>query len=182
MRGTEDAATRYDLFDDLFTDAEVDVLRNRPGRDGALLTVMFDEGLKLGECLRLRVGDVDGTRGALVIHGRNGRGRWLPASDDVARKLKDLAESEGLSADDYVWSADSRGTATHRRAMSRTTFYRWWRRSLKAAGVRYRPPRFARHTFAVRALTRGVDVQMVALLLGHMTLRDTAVHFPVART
>lgn len=65
------------------------------------------------------------------------------------------------------------------RAPSRTgpspegTFHRWWERSLDAAGVRYRNPHFARHTFATRWLRAGAPILTLSKAMGHASIATT---------
>jgi len=63
------------------------------------------------------------------------------------------------------------------------TFARWWRRCLEDAGVRYRTPHTARHSFATRWRLRGLAVDEIQILLGHSSIRTTSdlyVHTKVA--
>jgi integrase len=46
--------------------------------------------------------------------------------------------------------------------------------SLEGAGVRYRKPHTARHTFATRWRGRGLAVDEIQLLLGHSSIRTTS--------
>jgi integrase/recombinase XerD len=62
-----------------------------PGRDRALLEVVYSCGLRLKELLGLRVGDIDSAR--LVLHIRHGKGnkdRLVPLSPRLLEVLRDL--------------------------------------------------------------------------------------------
>jgi integrase len=54
------------------------------------------------------------------------------------------------------------------------TFARWWRRCLDEAGVAYRNPHTARHTFATRWRRRGLGLDEIQLLLGHASIQTTS--------
>lgn len=49
------------------------VLRNLQGRNKLILQLLYGSGLRVGECLRLRMQDIDLDRFALTVH--NGKGR-----------------------------------------------------------------------------------------------------------
>jgi integrase len=59
------------------------------------------------------------------------------------------------------------------RPLGAGSFDRWWRRSLAAAGVRYRNPHTTRHTFATRWLRRGGRLETLARAMGHESIRTT---------
>jgi integrase len=59
----------------------------------------------------------------------------------------------------------------------------WWRRCLDTAGVRYRNPHMARHTFATRWRRLGLEPDYLQEILGHESVRttiDTYVHTDIA--
>ncbi len=49
----------------------------------------------------------------------------------------------------------------------------WWGRCLAEAGVRYRNPHTARHTFATRWLRRGGRLETLSLVMGHANIATT---------
>jgi integrase len=54
------------------------------------------------------------------------------------------------------------------------TFARWWASCLASAGVPYRSPHTAWHTFATRWRRRGPAIDEIQILLGHSSVRTTA--------
>jgi integrase len=53
------------------------------------------------------------------------------------------------------------------------SFAVWWRGCLEAAGIRYRNPHTARHTFATRWLRRGGRLETLSLVMGHASIGTT---------
>lgn len=51
---------------------------------------------------------------------------------------------------------------------------RWWRSCLETAGVRYRNPHLARHTFATNWLRGGGRLETLKLVLGHASFATTS--------
>ena len=98
----------------------------------------------------------------------------------------ELVTLEGIGPDDYVWATKPGGGRVQRNSpMSQTSFAggpkypKWWERSLTAAGVDYRNPHMARHSFATRLRQLGVPMEEIQRHLGHAsisTTSDTYVH------
>jgi integrase/recombinase XerD len=62
---------------------------------------------------------------------------------------------------------------TRDRPIGEGTFHRWWERSLETAGVRYRNPHVARHTFATRWLKAGAPILTLSKAMGHASIATT---------
>ena len=76
------------------------------------------------------------------------------------------ADAEG-SARSRVVTKRLRLHSAQRQTLVAGHCQRPWRRTLLAAGVRYREPEQLRHTFASTLLSRGVSIKAVADWLGH---------------
>ena len=151
----------------------------------ALLLVLYTTGLRFGEALRLRLGDVDFARSTLFVTRSKGRARWVPHHSSLARELKRYAVSRSALVTPRPMDPffiDSDGAALSVRKASDTI-----RRLLRAAGLKPtkgrvgpRPYDF-RHAFAVHRLTRwyraGVDLQArlpwLSAYMGHDDLMGT---------
>jgi integron integrase len=91
------------------------VLTAAPGTHGLMLRLMYGTGLRLMECVRLRVKDVEFTRRALVV--REGKGRkdrvvMLPASLEAALHVhlagvRALWERDRVAQRAGVWMPDA---------------------------------------------------------------------------
>lgn len=149
----------------------------------ALFRVLYGCGLRLGEALHLRVGDVDLVAGVLTIHqGKFRKDRLVPMSPSLAAHLRRYHADMGERADDAVFFP-----APHGRCYSHHAAYMTFRWALRAAkishGGRGHGPRIhdVRHTFAVRRLEAwyraGVDVgtklPVLSTYLGHESIAGT---------
>lgn len=169
---------------DLFTDMEMAQLCALPIRDGVLMQIMFDAGTRKGDCRHFRFrqwrqeATVDGPYGMLIFHeGKGGKDRQVPASEPVARKLAELAILDGLGPGDYLWymRPGGRPAPVRTHPLVDSSFDRWWRRCLADAGVRYRNPHVARHTFATNFLRkRRGRLETLQLVLGHESISTTS--------
>jgi integrase/recombinase XerD len=169
---------------DVFTDAEIVALTGLPIRDGALMQVLFDAGLRKGEARMLRLRDfradrtLDGPHGKLVVlNGKGGKDRIIPASQAIEQKLSELAILDGIGSNDHLWymtfANDVSSRIVRSRPIGEGTFQRWWKRCLDLAGVRYRNPHVTRHTFATRYLQAGGRLERLTVAMGHASIRTT---------
>jgi integrase/recombinase XerD len=168
---------------EVFTDAEVAALLDLDVVDAAPLAVMFDAGLRRAECCALQLRHCLPQSGYVkVIDGKGGKDRRVPMSTRLQQLLADLEIIEGLGRDDHIFYAEYANAVARRRVrrfearntrngtetgIGEGTFARWWRRCLDDAGVRYRTPHVARHTFATDWRRRGLGIDDIAVVMGH---------------
>lgn len=58
-----------------------------------------------------------------------------------------------------------------------TTFENWYRRGIKAAGVRYLNPHQTRHTVGHRLREQGFDIEERQLFMGHESIATTQKYY-----
>jgi integrase len=158
---------------DTFSDAEIAALCEMPIRDGALMQLLFDVGLRKGEARNLRLQHVgDDVR---ILRGKGGKDRLVPATALVSQRVNELAILDGLSARDHLWYSrpGGGGKIARDKPLVDSSFDRWWRRCLEAAEIRYRNPHTTRHTFATRWLKRGGRITTLSTAMGHASLATT---------
>lgn len=173
----------------VFTEPEIEALLALPVRDSAPLAVLLEAGLRKAEARNLRMRDCYPESGqVIVLNGKGRRDRIVPMSPRLAHLLNELLLLERLDGSDHVFYAVKANQYEQRKILrskpvGEGTFARWWRQCLSTAGVRYRTPHTARHTFATRWRLRGLAIDDLQILLGHSSLNTTAsiyVHTRVA--
>lgn len=165
-----------------FTDTEILRLTtivsaaNRP-----LTRLLLDTGIRMEEARRLRVRDylVDPAPGFVHVTGKGAKDRLIPCTRAVAQGLNELILGEALGPSDHFWYSrkGNQSMATERRRdrpIGQTTFDRWWREMLEAAGVAHRGVHTCRHTFATRYLShRRGKIERLRELMGHESIETT---------
>lgn len=168
---------------DLFSEAESTLLCGLPVRDAALCEILVGAGARKGDCRNLRYrhwrpeATPDAPYGLLVFHaGKGGKDRQVPATEQIARRLSELAILDGLRPNDFLWYTRPGGGKTIARAkpINDGSFDHWWTRCLSDAGVRYRNPHTTRHTFATRFLRNRGRLETLQLILGHESIQTTS--------
>lgn len=142
--------------------------RPSANRDVALVLLLLDTGLRVGECARLEVRDVDLDGGEVTVRpvgsGRKSRGRHVYLGTVARRALwRYVSERKpAKSAPLFV--------TRERAPMSRNSISHLLRQLGERAGVSDVHPHRFRHTMAIWFLRNGGDVFNLQRLLGHSTL------------
>lgn len=152
--------------------------RTRVGqRNRALLETLYGSGIRLSECVRLDLTDVDLSEGTLLVRcGKGRKDRLLPLPAHAAQALDNyLKESRpGLArrASEQALFVTRDG---RRLKPISVQFVVWWH--AKRAGIRARiSPHMLRHACATHLLQGGADVRHIQELLGHERLETTEVY------
>ena len=150
----------------------------------AMLSLAYGCGLRAGEVVRLKVGDIDSAQGIIRIvqsKGRKDRNVMLPA--EVLGLLRDWWKERPARQDAGVALADRWlfPSRVGRHCLTTRQFARLFRATVAAAGIR-KPVTLhtLRHSFATHLLERGTDVRVIQALLGHHKLETTARYARVA--
>ena len=132
-------------------------------RDRAIILVLLDTGMRVGELASLTRGNIqkEGDLTGARLRGKTGD-RFVPISPEVV----DLLHDQGR--DDQLWIG-LRGPLTKSGLQSIV------RRNMRKAGIR--PPKLGphtlRHTFGVHWVLRGGDVFSLQRMMGHSSLTST---------
>lgn len=138
-------------------------------RDRAIITLLFDTGLRVAELLSLRVHDMDGERGQFTVMGKGAKERELPFGQQAKAALREyMRRREGVDCPAlFVNTLGEPFTAT---GLAQMLWQRGERAKLPRALCH---PHALRHGFAVAYLRAGGDVFSLQKLLGHTTLEMT---------
>jgi site-specific recombinase XerD len=149
-------------------------------RDRAVLDLLYGTGLRLSECERLELSDLDLSSGTLLVRDGKGRkDRYVPLAGQ-ARKALDLylREVRPLLArtsrtQEAALFLSVNGGRLHHFSVSDAV-----RRYGQASGVRA-SAHVLRHSYATHLLQGGANVREIQVLLGHKELSTTALYTKV---
>jgi integrase/recombinase XerD len=150
-------------------------------RDRAVIELLYGSGIRIRECERLDLQDLDLRQGTLFV--RNGKGR--------KDRLVPIAGRAAVAVDVYLREArpqlarDPHEQAVFLNAygarLKRGRIAELVRRQVKAAGLEVQATAHSlRHSYATHLLQRGADIRHVQRLLGHSRLQTTAIYARVA--
>ena len=141
-------------------------------RDRLILLLLYGCGLRTSELCQLDLGDVDLERQEVVVrHGKGDRARRLPVPEAVwTVLLAYLAERKGRrGALLRTWEKQVRVRAVDVCEVVSGAG--------KRAGLPLElTPKMLRHSFATHLMDRGVDLAVIASLMGHRSAHETGVY------
>lgn len=139
-------------------------------RNYAVVLTLLDTGLRAGEFVSLRVGDVDMRTGLATVLGKGQKQRTVRAGSKARSTiLHMLAFRHEVQDGDPLWVAHSiRGRSTG--ALSVHGLQTMLVRLGRDAGVKPCAPHRFRRTFALWMLRDGCDLHSLRMLMGHSSL------------
>jgi integrase/recombinase XerD len=167
------------------TGPEIDALLASPDRTGwicrrdrTLLAVAIQTGLRVSELIGLSCKDVSLSTGAhLRCQGKGRKERCTPLTATTAAVLRVwLQERQGEPTDPLF--PTSRGGPLSRDAVERllAKYAALAEHSCPTLHGKRLSPHVLRHTSAMQLLQAGVDTAVIALWLGHETIRTTQIY------
>jgi len=146
-------------------------------RDHAMLSLLIFTGIRRGELVALRVGDVDlVARQVNVIHGKGRKSRVVPLVDDAVDAVRDWLAFRRTKGHDYLL------TTVHGNRVHASRLQAIWKRILERSGIT-RPGvslHTLRHSMATLLLQSGkADLVSIQRILGHSRLDTTGIYLHV---
>lgn len=154
-----------------------------------LVKMLIGTGMRIGEVLALKRGDVDPINGVVkVINGKNGVSRYIPVSDSLKMVLSSYAKTIDMSDEDKPFFISSY-TGGH---LTYDAMKYMFPKMFKVADIYMadgRTPNIhsIRHTFCTRSLEKMLDsgmdiytaIPILAAYVGHVNYMDTEkyIHF-----
>jgi integrase/recombinase XerD len=151
-------------------------------RDAALLEVLYATGLRVSELVGLTPKQLDLRRGVVRPRGKGSKERVVPMVAAAVEKLQ-LYLAEGRPR--LLRGRQSPRVFVNQRGgpLTRQGFWKIIKRYARQIGVRDLSPHTLRHSFATHLLSRGANLRVLQLLLGHTDLATTQIytHLDAAR-
>ncbi len=173
------------------TEADVDQLLAAPDvtralglRDRAMIELMYASGLRVSECVSLKVHNVSLNEHVLRTFGKGSKERIVPFGEHAAHwitRYMNEARPEILTQQSDDLFVTSRGSKAGG-AMTRVAFWQCIKKHALTAGItKALSPHTLRHAFATHLLNHGADLRAVQMLLGHADISTTTIYTHVAR-
>jgi site-specific recombinase XerD len=154
--------------------AEVNHPDPRKRLRSACLLLMLHSGLRSGECVALRVQDLDLPGKRLVIRqGKGQRDRQVYLSESACQALQVYLQGTTRHPSDPLWWHPQGKPMTQDWLADQVSGVG------KASGIEGLHPHRLRHTCATRLLNAGMDITRIQKLLGHEMISTTLIYAKV---
>jgi len=140
----------------------------------AVISVLVYAGLRRQELLDLRVTDIRGEDGGIVVQdGKGGKSRTVYPCRECISAVHDWIAIRGASRHDWLWARDgSRRIGDE----GLTSLLEAVKATAGLAGHDNIKPHSLRHNCATRLMRNGADLRSIQIFLGHSQLETTAVY------
>ena len=137
----------------------------------AIIGLLYSSGLRIGELLKLKLGDLDLERNAIYVKQSKGRkDRNCTLGHRIRPML--LNYSQTYQPKVYLFEGEQEGTP-----YNATSIRQFLKRSCAAANIqKHVTPHTLRHTYATHLLENGVDIRYIQELLGHSRPETTMIY------
>lgn len=149
-------------------------------RDRAILEMLYATGIRVSECMGIKLKDLDLGMGMVRVFGKGAKERivlfGVQASQAVQRYLEAsrpaLLRERKIAGEEPLLFLNYRGEPLSVRSVRRIVD----KYMHQVAGQLSISPHVLRHTFATHLLDEGADLRVVQELLGHVSLSSTQIY------
>ncbi|MFZ6035422.1 MAG: tyrosine-type recombinase/integrase [Patescibacteria group bacterium] len=153
----------------IFTKLEYRALRDFAKEDPrtyALVEILLQTGIKIGELANLRVGDIKEDKLYIRPYGKT-PGRDIPLNKAVKKAIDDYANTRSQSKDDHLFVTRTGNSLLIRNIRQIIS------RCFREIGIENATVNDLRNTFIAHQLKNGTSVEYIARLVGHRRLSST---------
>ena len=174
---------RKELNERIFTSPRDSNLHEKALRDRAIFEVLLSSGMRVGEIVRLKYGDIDFQHNTSMVLGKGNKERRIFFTDVAKVYLMDYLRQlekntgEPRKDTDYLFVANK---GNPRKKLGMHGLERNLRELGESAGVDKCHPHRCRRTFATRMIRKGMSLEKVQQLLGHEDANTTMIYVNVS--
>lgn len=157
--------------------AAIDLSHPNGQRNKTIIEVMYGSGLRVSECVELKISDIFFRDEFIKVTGKGNKQRIVPLGSSAARQLKLYIEhSRKLmqvqkSYEDHVF-LNNKG-----KKLSRVMIFLIIKDLTQKAGIKkIISPHTLRHSFATHLVEGGADLRAVQDMLGHESITTTEIY------
>lgn len=136
-----------------------------------MLTTLYATGLRVGELVQLKASDIDSQRMTIRVRlGKGQKDRYVMLSPKLLALLRQYWKQHRPG--DFLFPGTQPGKPLERRAVQ----FHCQQAARRVGLTKTVSPHTLRHAFATHLLEDGVDLRTIQVLLGHRSIRTTAMY------
>ncbi|ERM91931.1 hypothetical protein O163_08260 [Caldanaerobacter subterraneus subsp. yonseiensis KB-1] len=139
-------------------------------RDYVIIQLLYDTGMRVGECLNIQMDDIDLTNRAIRLKAenvKNKKERYVFYSQHMSQELKRWIDYKDRYVESDFLFCTKRGNPLR---------VQYFEKNFRQYGERVGldvHPHILRHTFAKKCLLAGMDIYTLSKILGHASVTTT---------
>ncbi|MGP4059816.1 tyrosine recombinase XerC [Halobacillus sp. H74] len=168
-------------LDQLFTISDLTTPLGQ--RNQALIELMYGTGIRVSECVKMEVGDLDFSLDTALVQGKGRKERYVPFGQFAGKALKSYIE-EGRNELASKKQEDTKRLFLNAKGgpLTQDGVRLVLKKMVKDASLTVNiHPHKLRHSFATHLLNEGADLRSVQELLGHEHLSSTQIYTHVTK-
>lgn len=140
-----------------------------------MLSLIYSCGLRRGELLRLKIGDIDSKRNIVNVRQSKGKkDRIVPLSLKLLEMLREYYR--GYKPEVWLFEGQEKGMQYDERSLQLVL-----KKAVNKAGIKKEVSlHWLRHSYATHLLEAGTDLRYIQELLGHSSSRTTEIYTHVS--
>lgn len=151
-------------------------------RNKAILELLYGTGIRVGECCKIQLKDIDFSLSTVLVHGKGKKERYVPFGSFAHDALEDYINNGRKNLlkdkmDHHSLFVNFRGGPLTDRGI-REILNKLIEKSALTGKIH---PHKLRHSFATHMMSNGADMRTVQELLGHAFLSSTQVYTHVTK-
>lgn len=140
-------------------------------RDRAMFELIYSCGLRVSECINLKLTDYYREEKRIIVTGKRDKQRFIPVGEKAIEALENHIATARASGKKMQWIFCNENL----QPLSREAVWQRLKIYAKKAGVDVKVHTL-RHSFATHMLRNGADLRSVQELLGHSDIRTTEIY------
>jgi integrase/recombinase XerD len=155
----------------------IDLSKPEGERNRAIIETLYSCGLRVSECVNLKISDLHLKAGFVKVVGKGNKERIVPAGSVVKKRLEEYISRSRVHI--QVKSNDADIVFLNRRGgrLSRVMVFIMIKELAERIGLNKRiSPHTFRHSFATSLVEGGADLRAVQEMLGHESITTTEIY------
>jgi integrase/recombinase XerD len=155
----------------------IDLSKPEGERNRAIIETLYSCGLRVSECVNLKISDLHLKAGFVKVVGKGNKERIVPAGSVVKKRLEEYISKSRVHV--QVKANDADIVFLNRRGgrLSRVMVFIMIKELAQRIGLNKRiSPHTFRHSFATSLVEGGADLRAVQEMLGHESITTTEIY------
>ena len=146
-------------------------------RDLLVIDIIYSTGIRVSECVNIRVGDIDLNNNTIKVTGKGSKMRLVIYGEKTKQNLVNYLENIDSNKGSFLFPSNIKNTPPKKKSLSTRTIYNIVKKYIKLVSNNEKlGPHSLRHSFATHLLQSGSDLLAIKDLLGHASLASTQIY------